>query len=413
MFVLLYLILFAVIVLAAYGKYHRAFNIVSVFCALWTVFGILSCFGPYGMRKPGAAVHLCAMAFVLLTSVFLLAFSKPLPPGASLPAVKRELNVKRALFLQGLAVVLVLPLAVELIPVLLEEGMSDARSEFFSGTVFESMFEDLFFRTIPIAFLNAMIVFFTFCSFHEGSFVYLLLALVDAFIITLINGGRYALLQLLYISILLWISGKIDREKLRLLRRQRRGSVLVALLVVAAMVGTTFMREQQFHESLSTYFSGSFAFMDYILEHPETFALNQPLHGYLTFGAFIEPVVLALKVFGLTAAKVPSYEFNIIAQQYYNIGDGQTVLINANTSVLYYFMRDFGYFGIVVGALLLAWLISAAYNRWVRGDLFWGLVFCYLGYMLFNSLMMYQLFGPQPFFVVIAFWFCTGRGRRI
>ena len=61
----------------------------------------------------------------------------------------------------------------------------------------------------------------------------------------------------------------------------------------------------------------------------------------------------------------------------------------------------------------LAWLISAAYNRWVRGDLFWGLVFCYLGYMLFNSLMMYQLFGPQPFFVVIAFWFCTGRGRRI
>ena len=57
-----------------------------------------------------------------------------------------------------------------------------------------------------------------------------------------------------------------------------------------------------------------------------------------------------------------------------------------------------------MGAVFIGGLLVKAYNKWQCGNRFWGLVFIYLGNVVFNSIMTYQLIGSTPFFIIIAFY---------
>ena len=99
-------------------------------------------------------------------------------------------------------------------------------------------------------------------------------------------------------------------------------------MIVIAMVVVTINRGQKIIENILLYFSGSLSYLDYIIEHPSQFASNQPLHGYLTFAAFIEPIVLLLKVLGLKQSKFPRMSLTFIARNIYNIGNRFKIYFN-------------------------------------------------------------------------------------
>ena len=410
-----YCILYSIVLLLSYNKFHRIVNFVSVFSGIWCVFGSLSCLGLYEVRKPGILIHIYAWIFVGVVDLIFLLFS-----------TRRHIDIEdniheaimynsRAKKLQIIACLLIIPLALKVTSSLIGSGsLATIREMYFSGTNFASMYQDLVFRIIPMAFFDALIIYFVFYSFETRQYKYLIYALLDTLLVTIMNGGRYAFMLLLYSILLLWITGEISISKDNIFQRYKKRIQKIAVIIVIAMLIVTINRGQKIIENVMLYFSGSLSYLDYIIEHPSQFALDQPLHGYLTFAAIIEPLILFLKVLGLTTMKVPSYEFNIYCQKYYNIGTGSKyILINANTSVIYYFLRDFGSVGVVVGAVFMGWLLVKAYNKWQRGNRFWGLVFIYLGNVAFNSIMTYQLIGPTPFLIIVAFYILTQKKIRV
>lgn len=409
MFIVIYFLLYILLYIFAYNKFHRKLNVVSIFSAIWFIFGALSCLGLYGLRKPSFMVHFYVCIFVMCVDAmfFLFATKRSVTLGNIVNSV--AISGKRVRIIQIVTIVLMLPLVVRTVGLyLMSNEVAYIRQMYYSGTTFSSMYQDLLFRIVPMGCLNALIIYYTLYSFETKKYQYLIYGMLNAIFVTLINGGRYVLILFLYSVVLLWVSGKIRIRNSQFVKRYKKRIRNIGIVVVAILCITTFIRGQAVLKNIYIYFSGSLSFFDYILENPSKFALDRPLYGYFTFGAILEPIILILKVLGLTTVKVPSYEFNIYCQSFYDIGTtGNRVLFNANTSVLYYFLRDFGTIGIIIGAIFIGAITVKAYNKWQKGSRFWGLCFIYLANVLFNSLMTYQFFGPTPFFIMLTFWFLT------
>lgn len=415
MIILGYFVLFSIVLMISNNKFHRFINIVSVFSGIWCSFGILSCLGLYGVRIPRGLVHLYVWLFVGIVDLIFIFFSTRNHVEINDSCFETYLYNGRAKKLQIFASLLIIPLALRVIVTLLKSGSFAAiRIMYFSGSNFSSMYQDLLFRIIPMSIFDGLIIYFVYSSFKTKEYKYLLYALIDTLFVTIMNGGRYSFMLLLYSILLLWITGEINLSNQIGYYKYKKKITRIAITVIVALLVVTINREQKIIENILLYFSGSLSFLDYIVEHPLDFALDRPLNGYLTFAAFIEPVVLFLKVIGLTTMKVPSYEFNIYCQKYYNIGTGlKNIFINANTSVIYYFLRDFGFIGIVIGSIFVGGLLVISYNKWQCGNRFWGLVFIYIGNVILNSIMTYQLIGTTPFFIIITFYMLTQNKIRI
>lgn len=406
MIILGYLVLLSIELILLQKKYHRILNVPALFSGIWCIFGATSCLGLYNMRVPGLKVHLMVWLFIILVDAIFLLFAKKKNNKRNNDETSAFALRSRVAKIQLFALLLLSPMILKVISALTQSASLVAvRNMYFSGTVFSSTYQDLLFRIIPMGMMDTLIIYYTYFAFEVKQYKYLGYALLDTILVTVINGGRYALILLLYAILILWMDGKtIVTVSLSFKRKIKK----FATAVVAVMLVITISRGQEFLKSFFVYFSGSLSYLDYIIQNPMQFALNRPLYGYLTFAAFIEPIVLMLKVLGITTAKVPSYEFNIYCQRYYDIGNGKaSIMFNANTSVLYYFLRDFGAVGIVIGALFVAGLTVKAFNCWQKGNRFGGMVFIYLGNVLFNTLMTYQLIGPTPCIIIITLYLCT------
>jgi oligosaccharide repeat unit polymerase len=410
MIVFLYLCQYLLLYFFSFHKFHKKINILMIFNTIWYFFGLVSCFGIISLRIPSIKVHVLIWVFTWTVSLSFMGRISNRTNYNNKVKFKNDLRiiVRRAKFIQVLGFLLILPMVSKVFSSFVASGsLATVRNLYFSDTNFSSMYLDLVFKNLPIGLLQSIVIVYAYLSFETRRFKYIIFAFFNAAFVTLINGGRYTMMMLIYVILVLWMLYTPGWVALLPKGYKKRvKGILFALLLV--MVSITLSRGQKIWNSIIVYFSGSLSFLDYIMENPSQFALDAHLYGYLTFGAFLEPFVLVLKVLGITSAKVPSYEFNVLGQQYYNIGaDGISLLFNANTSVLYYFLRDFGFFGIVIGGLFLSFLWSRSYNNWKSGDTFSTLVFLYLCSVMFNTLMTYQLFGQGPFIMIATFLFCT------
>ena len=395
-------------------------NLVSIFTGLWCFFGILSAFGMYGMRIPVLQVHLYACLFVFLVDIIILMFCRKRIKSDMCSHIEFKTATTQdngsksyATFIQVVALIFYIPMIVNSIQAFLESGFVGIRNSYF-GAEYESRYLfSLLCKIMPASFITGLIIHYIYSAFETRRWKFFVYAFLNATLLMLVNGGRYALMQVLLSTVVLMVMRgrsvqKADRQEQVFKKKIKKGIVAIALV----MFMVTIFREQEIFKNIVVYFSGSFSFLDYILDNPADFGLTDNLNGYLTFGCVTEPIVLGLKVLGLTAMKTPSYLFNIVGQNFYDIGSGSTTLpFNNNTTVLYYFLRDFGVWGIIIGGIFLASLVVYSYNKWNSGSRFHALIFVYMAVILLNSIMTYQLFGCNPIFVAVALYFCCKKAK--
>lgn len=405
-----YLMLFILFVILSFLKFKHWINISSVFSCIWCFFGAISWFGFYGLRRPDYIIHVYVYIFVVTVNltIFTLIKDKYI---ARRNISYGPIHDSRFVYVQFIGVLLLIPVIMRIIPLMIiTKDLGYVRTYYFSGDLFNSYIYDFLFRSVPVSLLTSLIIVYTMYSFITKSFKYLLYAVLNALLITVVNGGgRYAILSLFYSIFLMLITNNFGNKKYYFIRKYKARIIKSVIFIILLLFLITLLRGQNsLFRSIVIYFSGSLSFLDYIISLPNSFALNEHLYGYFTFGILIEPLVLVLKVLGFTDIKVPSYLFNIYCQPFYNIGiNGTYISFNANTSILYYFLRDFGVVGIVIGGTLLGSIISLAFNSWRRGNMFGGLVFIYFSIVLFNSIMTFQSFGSGPFIILFSFYFMT------
>ena len=410
MFAVLYSMIFWGILLQSYCKYKRFVSTISIFTFIWCFFGLISSLDITGSRVPSAEVHFAAIIFVLVVDEINLLFSKV---DSAIPLkYNREANcVTYNIGLVQLFVwILVIPMAIKSFTVFASTlSLAAVRINFFGADNFSSVYESLFLRQMPMGMLNGMILICTFISFEKKQYKYLIIAAINTLIVSFVAGGRYSIMLLLYSIVIMWINDPTILSNIQWIQKYKKLIKRLGFTIFVLLMLLTANRGQAVFKAIFLYYSGSLSFLDYILEYPEHFALNQHMHGYMMFGFILEPLVLLLKVLGLTDAKIPSYYFNIYCQNYYDIGDGlHSILINANTSILYYYFRDFGFIGVFIGAVLVGSLTVYFFNKWkCMGNASSGIMYLFMCNVLFNSIMTNQLFSLTPFFIALTIILCT------
>lgn len=369
------------------AKFGTIKKVNVIFTLIWCGTCFISALDILGLRMPGDITFLLMAMFCVFFNIFFFMFSKRKYEESCIEILNFDIICNNLLVINFLIYVWLIPLMMKSVKVLIASGLisSVRMNAYFDENA--SMFFTYFMKVIPMGIINVLVLVWVFLQVYAGqknTRIWIMIIL-DVLVITFVSGGRYVFLTLIfsYILSILYLKPQFNiKFKIRYL-----------VIPVSLLVLITSLRGGKFFQQAFRYFCGSASFFDLTLSNPDVFALNDKMYGAMTFGAIIEPIVLFLKVLGMDL-EVPSYYFNIVGQRFYDIGSTSTVLFNNNTSILYYFIRDYGYVGVFIGAILAAKIITkyqskAEYSR-TLSPLF---VFFFFSIVLFQSIMTYSCFS--------------------
>lgn len=399
---LVYFLLFILVCSSSKKKYSSLFNIQTIFTGIWTIFGIIAAFGVYGYRQPVLIVHFYAWCFLIITNVVISKYSFK----TNIPEIEVRVKTPLVILTQVATVGLMAPKLAQSIAIFMVTGsLSDVRREFFfnKGDGYNNYVLDLLFGTIPYGLCFALIVYFAYLTFSRKKSYYLLFALFNSVLMMIANGGRDGMFMILTISLVILSYSHIYQKHNNSYTSSLKKVIIIAgvfLVGISLMRGTTSLSQ-----SIVAYFSGSLSFFDYILAHPRDYDMDGGyLYGYMIFGFITEPIVILLKVLGVTEMKIPSYYFNEYCQKFVDISSASSPVpleLNNNTSVLFFFIRDSGFIGLIVGSLFYGFLVTYSLKKWSKGDHFWGAFHIYVCQTLMMSIMGYSLQGYSLVFTLI------------
>ena len=410
MFVALYVTLFLILTVVSARKFGKPINVVSLFAGIWCFFGALSTFGLYDMIIPNDIVHIYSIFFVSATSILLMIFLRgKCRIGISKSLINEIEKKQKTIFaIQVLMLVLSSYLFFKFLIVFIQtRNLQLIRNMFFDEADRGRYFFNLFFKQLPIGLGYSLIIIYSVRFFYLERIKYLMVALVDTLLLTIMTGGRYALVQLLY-SVIILFAVVPNNKKTRGKKSSFIIAALVLVFIVAISVSITIQnRGGDFYKDLVIYFSGSFSYLSMILDNPTQYGLGEMMYGYMGFGFILEPIMLVLKFLGLSDAKVPSWHFNIYCQPFQNIATTGWIAFNNNTTLLYYYLRDFGFIGIVLATIVFSFVLSRFIKMWKDGKLIGSVFSIYLVIVLLNGVMTNQLFETISFFCCISLFIMT------
>lgn len=397
LFVILYILISAIFTRAFKGKYGFLLNPHFLFTWFWSFCASLTVsFGYMGLISVSPQIHLYSLLFLFSFDFFswflFTSGSKKYVQDSCKEVLKLSPLNKRLVFFEVIALLLYSRYFLLSLAALLAGNATQIRTEIYFAQ------EDTFFtRLIPSAVLSAVVNISLYLFYKTKKKWYMVNAVLIVLIQSITSMGRGALLSFIIVNALLLL---LDKHKIKL----KSKPILIG--IVAIFFLTVFGRESDIIKSFVLYFSGSFAFLDYIISNPQNYGLDQHHYGLLTFSLVTEPLLYILKVIGVTTAKIPSYWINQYVQDFVDIGNSNTIIsFNNNTTALLPFLLDFGTIGIVVGAAFLAFLSVISYTGYMSGSPFSSLIYIYIIRGLFTATMSYQfLMGVTPFVIISCFY---------
>lgn len=237
---------------------------------------------------------------------------------------------------------------------------SQVRNIYYSASFFSSDYEYLlvmyFFDPLVVLFGVLFVVNF----FNKSmNVLYNIVFLTNVALRTFVSGGRMFLFELAFLLIVGFVI---------FYRKKNKGGIgffkfllfaFIGLLLAyfAVLISTERGRSgsffEQIREMIVVNFTGSYTFMDVLLSGD--MMLNHT-YGTSLIAGFLDPIITFLRFFGITDIEALNVSIGRIISKFYMIGD--TYSYNAMPTMYYFFLTDFGVFGLVLGPLFFSWIVS-------------------------------------------------------
>lgn len=410
MFIFIYLGLLITSLVLTYGKFKKIIQPNTIFTVLWSSVGVLAICNNLPIREPSIQIHNYIIMSLITFNLIYLSFTKGSKQTIKKPKIyEYKINYKLIYLMNLIAILIVSPYTISALSTILQSGFANVRDVTYVSINEGTAIVAIITRTIPLSIFGATYVIAA-IQLARNKYKLLPIALIDILISTVTFGGRFAILNF----IVYYFSSYFLVKKDISIKIKKRYIVIgvVGLIIVTSLRNSGGMSVLDMG---ILYFVGSLSYLEVILSRPELYGLFQsPKYGYLTFGFIIEPIVLALKVIGLDL-KVPSYFFNTYAQPWANIGaDGYNIWYNNNTTMIYTFLLDFGWIGILVGTSFIAILAAKAQNSYNKDSNFRSL--CILVYMIgviMSSTIKYNLTSLSTSIIFILLMIFVKKVKRV
>lgn len=412
MLTLLYLLIFISVSFLTLIRCRSIFRINVIFTFIWCLCASLSCYGILGMRIPGAPIHYFVVVTIIVFNLFYLLriTSNPLSnKDDSTP----EVNIRMMLLyiLNVVSLISLLPYCLISLRRFLSTGILGYRGDLIKE-LSANDYTLFFIREIPSAIFSVTIFIFAVLLFTKKSNkIIAAIVIIDLLVFTIVFGGRYLILRFIVTIIITWLAFNSTRLKMRKIKvRYILFSILFILLVTQIRLGNNYTIVENF----SLYYVGPLSFLDLIMHNTESFNIfTEYYYGYFTFAPFFEPIVLFLKfTFGVNW-EVPSYLINMYTQNFYNIGSSNLITFNNSTTMLYPFLRDYGYLGLIIGPAILGGIVGCLERRFLEKHSIKSLIlYVFLCNVLIDSVLSYTLISTQSGITILLILYLVKNQAR-
>ena len=381
-------------------KFGYLLNVNFITTFIWSVCAILAYINPMNFVSVSNEVHYYSFLWLIvfnITSLFAKINSLSLDITAPFTTDDERTIWKKIRMVSIISFVMYLPLAIPGILAFASKDYALVKSLYYDEN--SSFLYMYFVKLIPMAIMRAVSISSLLLYFKNYKRKYLYHSFVFMLIPTITSITRVDLFLFLSTYVIL----------LTIFKHYRKVNYKPLIFGILSMIIVTVtFRGNDIVQAIISYFSGSFSFLQVILDNPADYGLYQNKYGYRTFAFLFEPVILVLKVLGLTTIKTPIYWFNTYCQPFVNISQFGEFYFNNNTTILYNFLLDNGVWGIIVGSIFLSLLLIYSYKIFTKGRMFGTLLFLYISDGLFTSTMSYQSFsGLAPIVITITFYYIS------
>jgi len=392
------------VLLISYVRNGTLMSINVVFSAMWCICLALSTLGLYGIYRPSDTVYIMSFSAIVVFNLVYFAGSRSIHNTLLRRGVSRSVKPMLVdgdirfglLYALNLgAYAYSLPFMPKAIAILKSYGFAGLRQfAFAQSSAMATTHQLLVFQWIvePIFTVTTLVTALLFTQ-RRGTTVLTLITLIDLCLYSALFGGRYALMR----ALMYFIFAALIVNQGRFLQtvKRYRALVLVIVVLVAGLVVVTGQRSiagKGFFGNVIVYYTGSFTYLSKTLE-------TRPWDGHLllgagTFGFITNFMWIAAKMlFGVNYAG-SDYIVTQITQYYMRIAD--TVAYNALTTMLFPFIMDFGYVGVVVGTAAFAWAAARTESFFYRRQTIFSLgLYVLLLFACFDSVLQYEFLFPS------------------
>lgn len=415
----IFVLFFSILMVIFWGlltkKYTgRILRINILFSLLWIFVMYCSIFNNIGLVIPRDEIFInIFVAIFLFNIIYIIMYKNNNKDKISINYSKYNINNKKIIVLNIIAYILIIPFLIEAINIILTTGFN-------FGVIRDTIFvrisnSDNFFMQNSRVIINVvfsltqliatyyLVIFKYKKSKNEKKII--VLGILDVILSTIVFGGRGALFNFILFYLFNYLCNRNKKIKIK----KRYIFLIIAILVFVTQNRTS--NSIPFVQSFILYFAGSLSFLEVILRNPFYFGLDQKHYGAMTLGFIIEPIILFIKILGINI-RIPSYYFNIYAQNFINIGENSIYQYNNNTTMFYPFALDFGLNGMFIGVIIYSLIISYVNRRKNSGNLRFYFIYILLCAGVMNSSMDYDLIGYSKFILFLTILFVVKKKKK-
>ena len=369
----------------------------TFFSLIWCIVGFCVNTNIMNYEKPSFFVNVCIVSGIVVFStifVILTSKSKIIITDDKMFHNTEIVNYYAIIIVGIFCWVLIIPKFSSSLQVLSNQGFAFLRANMTNEELGISRggFQDILFAYIvePAITTTAILSFFLLFSNENKKKKYTLFAysLITVFVYALTAAARSIIIKyaFCFLFVVMICKRKVIRNLFRI-RAVRYGLILAAGVVIYITLqrGTWGEADTGLNSLLKTayvyYFSGP-AYMTKLIEaQPQYGGFGQLLFGQGTFG-FITNFISWILIFFTGRNQGSLYLLgSVITNQYYNVAPNVT--INAMCTCFYIFWIDWGYFGIVLGPLLLGLYSAYLFKKTYKvGSYYYGVMYVFWLYLL-------------------------------
>lgn len=393
MYLTLYMVILIATIILTKIKHGTIIKSNILFTGMWCICAGLSSLGLYDLYKPSIFVHLYSITTIVFFNIVFFVYNKKSSISINFSEINGFARLKTIYILNLICWIYLSKFLPRAIDIIASGGLKALRPYAFDsslgmGTSLElTISQWIIGPVLQVTILIAMV----YMVIERKSPVLKLIALINVILHTVIFGGRYIIVKMMmyYIFSFLIVKANILKDL-----KKKKINVLFIGVVIIGIIVITSQREwgnTTLIESTIIYYVGSFSFLNFIIENPYMFNLTStPLLGMSMFGFVINIIVLIFSLLFRLPYKGSDYLITQMTATPRPISPTQ--YYNGMPTMLYPFLRDLGYVGIIIGTVFLAWFISYAEKKFKKDrQLIYLCLYVYLCFVLFDSVMSYQL----------------------
>ena len=416
--IIIYLSTFIFLITNSVYVKRSLFTPIVIFAFCWCIFPAISEMEIAGLFKPSLHTHICII--VAISSFFLtyLILNFYFQGNCGIKNnTHNYVNTKALVIANIISWFFLLPYTIAAIDIYKSFGLVYLRDystteQLVAGTQLQTLYNWLI---VPLYLVTAIFACLLIVDGKSKDNKELLLVSITSILLHSITFAARALLvkYIFYFVFASFFCNAIKKSKIRKKDFLKMFSVIFGLLFVIVLISKG-RSDKTLFDSFITYYAGPFSLFDYYLSHPQTSYLvgSSYLFGKALLGFLYNILQSALYVvFGKTYLG-SDYIITRFTAQVFPVG--KSISMNAASTAMYPFMRDFGYFGLIIGFSFMAFLICwSEYKVKNRPSYRNRAVYVLLLYVLFKLSMSYEMLSPSVTFTVLYIIIATHRFKII